>query len=201
MRAVSGGYMSSSPRTTWKDGGTDAFPSPGSTGPRPGSAGDDVDLTGYPIAAVDGDIGHVDEATYEARVVVPGGGHRAVDLRPQGVAAGRCGRADRHRREEGVRRPDQGPDQGRTRVRPDRRRRHVSGPARRLLRRDVQHAQTPGCDPGAGGQASDACRAASKESGIPRSSPGSRFLLWPGGGRHRCCRNYEHRAAAADSTA
>ena len=30
-----------------------------------GSAGDDVDLTGYSIAAVDGDIGHVDEAINE----------------------------------------------------------------------------------------------------------------------------------------
>jgi hypothetical protein len=30
-----------------------------------GLTGDELDLTGYPIAAVDGDIGHVDEATYE----------------------------------------------------------------------------------------------------------------------------------------
>jgi hypothetical protein len=30
-----------------------------------GFTGDDVDLTGYSIAAVDGDIGHVDEATNE----------------------------------------------------------------------------------------------------------------------------------------
>ena len=30
-----------------------------------GLAGDKLDLTGYPIAAVDGDVGHVDEATYE----------------------------------------------------------------------------------------------------------------------------------------
>ena len=30
-----------------------------------GLTGPDVDLTGYPIAAVDGDIGHVDEATHE----------------------------------------------------------------------------------------------------------------------------------------
>ena len=33
--------------------------------PETGLTGDEVDLTGYPIAAVDGDIGHVDEATYE----------------------------------------------------------------------------------------------------------------------------------------
>ena len=30
-----------------------------------GLAGDKLDLTGYSIAAVDGDVGHVDEATYE----------------------------------------------------------------------------------------------------------------------------------------
>jgi PRC-barrel domain len=30
-----------------------------------GMTGDDVDLTGYSIAAVDGDIGHVDQATNE----------------------------------------------------------------------------------------------------------------------------------------
>jgi hypothetical protein len=29
-----------------------------------GLTGDEVDLAGYPVAAVDGDIGHVDEATY-----------------------------------------------------------------------------------------------------------------------------------------
>ena len=33
--------------------------------PETGLTGPDVDLTGYSIAAVDGDIGHVDEATYE----------------------------------------------------------------------------------------------------------------------------------------
>ena len=30
-----------------------------------GLASDKIDLTGYSIAAVDGDVGHVDEATYE----------------------------------------------------------------------------------------------------------------------------------------
>ena len=33
--------------------------------PETGSAGYEVDLTGYSVAAVDGDIGHVDEATNE----------------------------------------------------------------------------------------------------------------------------------------
>ena len=33
--------------------------------PETGLTGDELDVTGYPIAAVDGDIGHVDEATYE----------------------------------------------------------------------------------------------------------------------------------------
>ena len=33
--------------------------------PETGLTGPDVDLTGYSIAAVDGDIGHVGEATYE----------------------------------------------------------------------------------------------------------------------------------------
>ena len=33
--------------------------------PETGLAGDEVDLTGYSVAAVDGDIGHVDEATNE----------------------------------------------------------------------------------------------------------------------------------------
>jgi hypothetical protein len=42
-----------------------------------GLTGDEVDLTGYPIAAVDGDIGHVDEATYEV-----GSSYLVVDTGP-----------------------------------------------------------------------------------------------------------------------
>ena len=33
--------------------------------PETGLTGDELDVTGYPIAAVDGDIGFVDEATNE----------------------------------------------------------------------------------------------------------------------------------------
>ena len=44
-----------------------------------GSAGYEVDLTGYSVAAVDGDIGHIDKATNELL-----GASRA--------AAGRCRR-------------------------------------------------------------------------------------------------------------
>jgi hypothetical protein len=46
--------------------------------PETGSAGYDVDLTGYPIAAVDGDIGHVDEATNE----LLGSSYLVVDTGP-----------------------------------------------------------------------------------------------------------------------
>ena len=64
MRFVSGGYMSSSPlhHLIWRNGmafqpweyRTDT------TGPTSGA-----DLSDYSIAAVDGDIGHVDQATIE----------------------------------------------------------------------------------------------------------------------------------------
>ncbi len=43
-----------------------------------GFTGDDVDLTGYSIAAVDGDIGHVDEATNE----LLGSSYLVVDTGP-----------------------------------------------------------------------------------------------------------------------
>ena len=103
---------------------------------------DNLDLTGYSIAAVDGDIGHVDEATHEV-----GSSHLVVDTGPWIfgrkvlLPAGVVERIDTVE-EEAVRRPDQGPDQGLARVRRTRRRRHVSGPARRLLLRDVQHSDT-----------------------------------------------------------
>ena len=42
-----------------------------------GFTGDRSDLTGYSIAAVDGDIGHVDEATYES-----GASYLVVDTGP-----------------------------------------------------------------------------------------------------------------------
>jgi hypothetical protein len=42
-----------------------------------GLTGDEVDLTGYPVAAVDGDIGHVDEATYDV-----GSSYLVVDTGP-----------------------------------------------------------------------------------------------------------------------
>jgi hypothetical protein len=42
-----------------------------------GLTGDEVDLIGYPVAAVDGDIGHVDEATYEV-----GSSYLVVDTGP-----------------------------------------------------------------------------------------------------------------------
>ena len=42
-----------------------------------GLAGDKLDLTGYSIAAVDGDVGHVDEATYEV-----GSSYLVVDTGP-----------------------------------------------------------------------------------------------------------------------
>ena len=69
---------------------------------------------------------------------LPGGRHRAVDLRQEGHAAGRHRQPRRPRRAEGLRRPEQGPDQGRARVRRDQPRRPgVPGQARRLLRRHV----------------------------------------------------------------
>jgi hypothetical protein len=46
--------------------------------PETGSAGYDVDLTGYPIAAVDGNIGYVDEATNE----LLGSSYLVVDTGP-----------------------------------------------------------------------------------------------------------------------
>ena len=42
-----------------------------------GLTGDELDLTGYSIAAVDGDVGHVDEATYEV-----GSSYLVVDTGP-----------------------------------------------------------------------------------------------------------------------
>jgi PRC-barrel domain len=42
-----------------------------------GLTGDEVDLAGYPVAAVDGDIGHVDEATYPV-----GSSYLVVDTGP-----------------------------------------------------------------------------------------------------------------------
>jgi hypothetical protein len=45
--------------------------------PETGLTGDELDLTGYPIAAVDGDIGHVGEATYEL-----GSSYLVVDTGP-----------------------------------------------------------------------------------------------------------------------
>ena len=127
MRAVRGGYMSSSQaRTnmTWRTGCLSSrsgrLSSPGSTGPRPGSPVTSLDLTGYPIVAVDGDIGHVDEATYEV-----GSSYLVVRTGPwifaARSAAGRSGGADRHRRTQGVRGPDQGPDQELAAVRRTRR--------------------------------------------------------------------------------
>ena len=64
--------------------------------PETGLTGDEVDVTGYPIAAVDGDIGFVDEATNELlgssylvvdtgpwifgrKVLLPAGGIRRID--------------------------------------------------------------------------------------------------------------------------
>ena len=46
--------------------------------PETRSAGYDVDLTGYPITAVDGDIGHVDESTDE----LLGSSYLVVDTGP-----------------------------------------------------------------------------------------------------------------------
>ena len=95
---------------------------------------DNLDLTGYSVAAVDGDIGHVDEAPMRS-------GRRIWWWTPgRGSSAARCccraGVVERIDtvEEEGTS-TDQGPDQGLARVRRTRRRRHVSGPARRLLRR------------------------------------------------------------------
>ena len=78
-----------------------------------GFKGAETDLIGFAVAALDGDIGHVDEATYET-----GSSYLVVDTGPwifgRKVDAGRCGPADRHRRQEDLRRSDQGPDQERT---------------------------------------------------------------------------------------
>ena len=46
--------------------------------PETGLTGDEIDMTGYPIAAVDGDIGHVDEATNE----LLGSSYLVVDTGP-----------------------------------------------------------------------------------------------------------------------
>ncbi len=46
--------------------------------PETGLTGDDLDVTGYPIAAVDGDIGFVDEATNE----LLGSSYLVVDTGP-----------------------------------------------------------------------------------------------------------------------
>ena len=46
--------------------------------PETGLTGDELDVTGYPIAAVDGDIGYVDEATNE----LLGSSYLVVDAGP-----------------------------------------------------------------------------------------------------------------------
>jgi hypothetical protein len=78
---------------------------PGTTERQPAHT-EGTDLSGYKIAAVDGDIGKVDKATDQTGtpgLVVD----TDVDLRAQGTAACRCGREGRSRRREGLCRPDE----------------------------------------------------------------------------------------------
>jgi hypothetical protein len=114
-----------------------------------GSVGYEVDLTGYSVAAVDGDIGHVDEAINE----LLGGSYLLVDtgpvfgrtvMRPAGWSNGSAPPRKRSTSTEPRTR-------SRTRrVRRALRRRPVSGLARRLLRRAVPHSRHPDVTRGAG---------------------------------------------------
>ena len=69
-------------------------------------------LDGFDAVALDGDIGKIDEATYDvgaSYIVVDTG---PLDLRPQGRDPGQGDRAARHPRREGLSAPEEGPDQG-----------------------------------------------------------------------------------------
>ena len=76
---------------------------------------DGHDLAGYDVEATDGSIGNVDKATNDvsnAYVVVDTGGW----ISEEAPHPGRRGLGGRTRRQEGPRRDDEGPDQGRTRL-------------------------------------------------------------------------------------
>ena len=89
----------------WRN--VDGFPAVGVPAPKPRPTATPWTLTGYSIAAVDGNIGHVDEATSE----LVGSSYLVVDtaarivgrkvLLPAGVVGGST------RRAQGLRRPDQ----------------------------------------------------------------------------------------------
>ena len=93
-----------------------------------------VDVSGYEVEASDGSIGKVDEATYDT-----GRSYLVVDtgpwifgkkvMLPAGVV-----REHRRGRADGLRRPDEGRDQARPRVRGVAGRRRVPGTARLVLR-------------------------------------------------------------------
>ena len=51
------------------------------------------DLTGYGVEALDGSIGKIDKASNDVGAELHHRRHRAVDLRQEGHAAGRCDRA------------------------------------------------------------------------------------------------------------
>jgi hypothetical protein len=125
-----------------------------------GSAGHEVDLTGYSVAAVDGDIGHVQEATNE----LLGASYLLVDTGPWILGrkvmlpAGWSNGSTPPR----IRSTSTGP-RTRSRTHPSTTKRPTppttgSGSAATTPTRIT--LQTPRSDPG--GQASDACRAASR---------------------------------------
>ena len=72
-----------------------------------------LDLSGYSVEATDGGIGKIDEATYETSR-----SYLVVDTGPwifgkKGPPSGGRRAAHRHGLRDGLRRPDEGPDQGR----------------------------------------------------------------------------------------
>ena len=130
--ALAGGYTQTTPSVTPPEGQDGGHDGPDAPGP-----GTPVDLVGYQVQASDGRIGTIDEASNEADAGLPGGGHRAVDLRPEGAAAGRHGGPGGSPGTRRARRPDPAADQGRTAVRCGFGRPGVPGARRRLLRRQL----------------------------------------------------------------
>ena len=83
---------------------------------RLGTLTDVSGAVGYEVEALDGSIGKVDKATCDS-AAVHRRRHRPVDLRQEGPAAGRRHPDVDRRGREGLRQPDEGPDQERARVR------------------------------------------------------------------------------------
>ena len=78
---------------------------------------DGFDLAGYDVQATDGSIGNVDAADQRGVQRLPRRGHRLLDLRQEAPDPRRGRQLGRARRQDDPRDDDQGPGQGRARLR------------------------------------------------------------------------------------